>query len=233
MCSWVSLWSGIKTAAITQRSDGRSHKLFNLNLRLEKLDMATTIAELVDKIARLENQLVEELKKQQDEFHYTVEDNKIKFEQFILDAHRKLKVAILPWLKSATLRNIISSPFIYSMVIPIAFMDLTVTIYQNICFRLYGISLVKRSKYVVMDRHKLAYLNGIEKFNCLYCGYGNGVIAYTREIIARTEQYWCPIKHARRVVGTHRRYADFVAFGDAEGYHTKRLEFRERLKDSD
>lgn len=195
--------------------------------------MATTITELVDKIARLENQLVEELKKQQEEFHYTVEDNKIKFEQIILDTHRKLKVAILPWLKSDTLRNVISSPFIYSMVIPIAFMDLTVTIYQNVCFRLYGISLVKRSNYVVMDRHKLAYLNGIEKFNCLYRGYGNGVIFYTREIIARTEQYWCPIKHARRVVGTHRRYANFDAFGDAEGDQTKRLEFRESLKDTD
>ena len=195
--------------------------------------MATTITELVDKIARQENQLVEELKKQQEEFHYTVEDNKIKFEQIILDTHRKLKVAILPWLKSDTLRNVISSPFIYPMVIPIAFMDLTVTIYQNVCFRLYGISLVKRSNYVVMDRHNLGYLNGIEKFNYLYCGYGNGVIAYTREIIARTEQYRCPIKHARRVVGTHRRYANFVAFGDAEGYQTKRLEFRESLKDTD
>lgn len=195
--------------------------------------MAITITELVDKIARLENQLVEELKKQQEEFHYTVEDNKIKFEHIILDTHRKLKVAILPWLKSATLRNVISSPFIYSMVIPIAFMDLAVTVYQSICFRLYGITRVKRAKYVVMDRHKLAYLNGIEKFNCLYCGYGNGVISYTREIIARTEQYWCPIKHARRVVGTHRRYANFVAFGDAEGYQAKRLEFRESLKDSD
>ena len=112
-------------------------------------------------------------------------------------------------------------------------MDLTVTTYQNVCFRLYGISLVKRSKYVVMDRHELAYLNGIEKFNCLYRGYGNGVIFYTREIIARTEQYWCPIKHARRVVGTHRRYANFDACGDAEGDQTKRLEFRESLKDTD
>lgn len=36
-----------------------------LNPRLEELEMTTTITELVDKIARLENQLVEELKKQQ------------------------------------------------------------------------------------------------------------------------------------------------------------------------
>lgn len=195
--------------------------------------MATTITELVDKIARLENQLVEELKKQQEEFQYSVIDNKVKFEKVVLDTHRKLKVAVLPWLWSATLRNVISAPFIYSMVIPIAFMDITVTLYQHICFRLYDITLVKRSKYIVLDRHTLAYLNGIEKFNCLYCGYGNGVIAYTREIVARTEQYWCPIKHARKVVGSHRRYSKFVAFGDAEGYQTNRIKLRESLKELD
>lgn len=49
----------------------------------------------------------------------------------------------------------------------------------------------------------LSYLNAIEKLNCVYCGYGNGVIAYGREIIARTEQFWCPIKHASKAAGEH------------------------------
>ena len=195
--------------------------------------MSSAINELVDKIAKLENQLVEEIKKQEEEFQYKLEGKKIKFEAAVLQAHRKLKIAILPWLGSAPLRNIVSVPCIYAMIVPLALLDITVTLYQHICFRLYDIARVKRAKYVVMDRHQLAYLNGIEKFNCIYCGYGNGVIAYAREIVARTEQYWCPIKHARRVVGTHRRYANFVAFGDAEGYQTKRLEFREGLKDTD
>lgn len=195
--------------------------------------MTSKITELVDKIAKLENQLFEEMKEQQEEFQYKLRGKKVEFEEAVLKAHRRFKIAILPWLGSATLRNVFSAPFIYAMVVPLAFLDLTVSLYQHICFRLYNIGLVQRSNYVVMDRHQLAYLNGIEKFNCVYCGYGNGVIAYTREIISRTEQYWCPIKHARRVVGTHRRYNKFVAFGDAEGYQARRIELRDELKPSE
>ena len=116
------------------------------------------------------------------------------------EAHRKLKQAIMPWLFSSRIRNILSSPFIYAMIMPIAFFDITTMFHQHICFRLYGIRRVKRSDYMVMDRHQLAYLNGIEKLNCVYCGYGKGVVAYTREVIARTEHYWCPIKNARKVL---------------------------------
>lgn len=195
--------------------------------------MNSKVSELVDRIAKLENQLIEELRQQQQEFQYELEGKKIRFEIAVLQAHRRLKVAILPWLRASTFRNIISAPFIYPMVVPLAFMDLTVTLYQHICFRLYDIPRVRRGNYVVMDRHQLAYLNGIEKFNCIYCGYGNGVIAYTREIIARTEQYWCPIKHARRVVGTHKRYNNFLNFGDGESYKAERLKFRDQLRDDE
>ena len=171
--------------------------------------MSGSISELTDKISKLEKQLLNELDKKQEEFSYKIEGIKVRFEQEILSAHRKLKVGVLRWLFSSTVRNIISAPFIYSMIIPIAFFDLTITLYQHICFRLYSIPRVKRSDYIVLDRHQLAYLNGIEKLNCIYCGYGNGVVAYSRKVIARTEQYWCPIKHARKVAGSHRRYNNF------------------------
>ena len=195
--------------------------------------MSAKITELADKIAKLEFQLLEELKNQQEEFKYKLEGKKVRFEQNVLEAHRALKVAILPWLFNSTLRSVLSIPFIYGMVIPLAFLDITVTLYQHICFRLYNIARVDRSRYVVIDRHQLAYLNGIEKFNCMYCGYGNGVIAYTREIVARTEQYWCPIKHARKVLGTHARYNKFVAYGDADSYKAQRIKLRDSLRDAD
>jgi len=195
--------------------------------------MSAKITELADKIAKLEFQLLEELKSQQEEFKYKLEGKKVRFEQNVLEAHRALKVAILPWLFNSTLRSVLSIPFIYGMVIPLAFLDITVTLYQHICFRLYNIARVDRSRYVVIDRHQLAYLNGIEKFNCMYCGYGNGVIAYTREIVARTEQYWCPIKHARKVLGTHARYNKFVAYGDADSYKAQRIKLRDSLRDAD
>ena len=192
--------------------------------------MNERITELTDKIARLEKQLMDALDEQQEKFSYKLEGTRIKFEQEILDAHRKLRIGILRYFFSAKLRSILSSPFIYGMIIPIAFFDLTITLYQHICFRLYGIRRVRRSDYVVLDRHQLAYLNGIEKLNCVYCGYGNGVVAYTREVIARTEQYWCPIKHARKVVGSHRRYRKFTDYGDAEHYRDRLIELRDELR---
>ncbi len=194
--------------------------------------MSNKISELVDKIAKLEQQLLNELDQQQEEFKYKLEGTKIKFDQAALEAHRLLKVAVLPWLLSSKLRHVLSVPFIYGMIIPLAFIDITITIYQHICFRLFAIARVDRSKYVVMDRHQLSYLNGIEKFNCLYCGYGNGVISYSREVIARTEQYWCPIKHARKVVGTHTRYRNFVAYGDAENYSNQLIKLRDDLREN-
>lgn len=195
--------------------------------------MSERVTELVDKIAKLETQLLDELKEQGDEFKYKLRGKRVEFEKAVLEAHRDIKVAVLPWLFSSTVRSVISIPFIYGMVIPLVILDLTITLYQHICFRLYNITRVKRSKYIVMDRHQLAYLNNVEKFNCLYCGYGNGVVAYAREVIARTEQYWCPIKHARRVVGTHKRYNKFLSYGDGEAYRTELLKFRDELKNEE
>jgi len=87
-----------------------------------------------------------------------------------------------------------------------------------VCFPIYGISRVHRRAYFAIDRRQLAYLNGIEKINCTFCSYANGFIAYTREVAARTEQYWCPIKHARAIRAPHARYQLFFDYGDAEGY---------------
>lgn len=104
-------------------------------------------------------------------------------------------------------------------------LDLFVSTYQFICFPVYGIPKVRRSNYMVFDRYHLAYLNMLEKLNCSYCSYGNGVIAYAREIASRTEQYWCPIKHARRLIGAHPRYALFADYGSAEGFRNATQSF--------
>jgi len=47
-----------------------------------------------------------------------------------------------------------------------------------------------------LDRSKLHYLNALESLNCVCC-YANGLTAFVAEIAGRTEQHWCPIKHAR------------------------------------
>ena len=82
-----------------------------------------------------------------------------------------------------------------------------------------------------MDRNKLQYLNALEGINCLYCSYGNGVLAYAVEIAGRTEQHWCPIRHARRVQNVHDRYENFLPYGDAAAYRKELDKVRCDFKD--
>jgi hypothetical protein len=122
---------------------------------------------------------------------------------------------------NAGILHIITAPVIYSLIVPFALLDLFVTVYQSICFPVYQIEKVKRGDYLIFDRYHLAYLNTIEKINCAYCSYCNGLLAYVREIGSRTEQYWCPIKHARRVIAAHERYNLYADYGDAGAFRSR------------
>jgi hypothetical protein len=57
-----------------------------------------------------------------------------------------------------------------------------------------------------------------------------GAIAFVRQVASRTEVYWCPIKHARRVLGPHPHYQGFADFGDAEAYSEKLAQMKEGVK---
>ncbi len=116
-------------------------------------------------------------------------------------------------------RHLLSGPFIYMMIIPLVVVDVFVFFYQHICFRLYGIPLVERKKYIRIDRHKLSYLSGWEKINCMYCGYANGLMHYASVIAGETEKYWCSIKHKAGnefIPPAHHR--DFLEYGDQASY---------------
>jgi hypothetical protein len=52
-------------------------------------------------------------------------------------------------------------------------------------------------------------------------------------VAARTEQYWCPIKHARRLKGAHARYPRFFDFGDAEAYRQGLERLRRQYAESE
>jgi hypothetical protein len=110
-------------------------------------------------------------------------------------------------------------------------MDATISLYQAICFPIYGIPTVKRGDYIVFDRQYLHYLNLIEKINCAYCSYVNGLFAYLQEIAGRTEQFWCPIKHAKHIKTLHSRYQKFAGYGDAKTYRSNVEEIRRDFKD--
>ena len=155
---------------------------------------------------------------QRERFRYQLQQGKVRFEREMREWQRQYRTGLLRYVTRGNLAYLLTAPLIYGLVIPLALLDLSVTLYQQICFRVYGIDRVKRGNYVVIDRHHLAYLNGLEKLNCVYCGYGNGVIAYAREIAGRTERFWCPIKHASRSADPHPYFEKFLEYGDAEAY---------------
>jgi len=182
--------------------------------------MTTPADALLARIRGLELELEAEFAKQRAGLRHGLEHGVAAFEAEVIRRHRELRKSTASYLLTAPLLFIVTAPVIYSLLLPFAVADLWVSIYQAICFRVYGIPQVRRRDYMVFDRAGLAYLNLIEKVNCAYCSYVNGVIAYVREVGSRTEQYWCPIKHARRVIGQHARQAAFEEFGDAERYRS-------------
>jgi hypothetical protein len=111
-------------------------------------------------------------------------------------------------------RHLAATPFIYAVLLPLLVLDAFVSLYQSFCFRLWRLPRAKRSAYFRIDRHRLEYLNPVQKLNCVYCGYANGVLAFAAEVASRTEQYWCPIQHETPTAAPHKRYAGFVAYGD-------------------
>ncbi len=190
--------------------------------------METRIDAILEQIKTLEDELIDELKNKEKEFLYTIENQKVIFEDTVVKEGREKLITSINYLSSFTLGEIITLPFIWVMIIPALIVDVSASIYQTICFPIYKIPRVKRSDYVILDRYNLFYLNRAEKINCLYCEYFNGVISYVKEIAARTEQFWCPIKHSQALKEKHSRYDKFFNFGDFIKY---REEFEKRRAD--
>jgi len=193
--------------------------------------MPTALEILVDKMKVLESELIEELQKQQEEVSYEIHKRKIYFEDSIIRQHKEYAKRLWNYLTDAPIKHLLSIPFIWMCIVPVVILDITVSIYQFACFPLYGIPKVKRQDYIVFDRRYLNYLNLIEKINCAYCSYVNGLFAYWQEIGARTEQFWCPIKHAGRIRHLHSRYQKFVSYGDAKNYRAQQDSIRHDFKD--
>lgn len=193
--------------------------------------MEDKVLDLFEKIKKLEDELLAELQKKEREFFYEVRERTIHFEHEVQKRHHLMAKRILRFFRDAHPLNVLTAPVIYSMLIPAAILDVFLFLFQSICFPIYGIPKVRRADYVVIDRQYLSYLNWIERINCVYCGYFNGMMAFSREVAARAEQYWCPIKHARRLKTVHSRYRKFLEYGDAEDYHKKLKEIRRQYED--
>lgn len=192
--------------------------------------MENRIRHLLDQITALEKELRTVLHSPEHRMFYQLDGKRIRFEGKIRATHRKLKRGIFRWIVTDRPQNHLTGPIIYAMVIPLALLDLCVTFYQAVCFPVYRIAKVERKDYFVYDRRHLEYLNTFERFHCTYCAYANGLVAYAGEIVARTEQYFCPIKHAHKILGSHARYARFLEYGAAADYHARLEQFRLALE---
>ena len=191
--------------------------------------MNTRIRQILDQITSLEEELQKAVEDKECRLSYQIEDRRVIFEQTIKTAHRRLKMGVFRWFLTVRPQNFLTMPIIYGMIVPMALFDLFITFYQLTCFPIYGIARVRRAKYIVMDHQHLAYLNIIEKVDCMYCSYAVGMLGYAREITARTEQYFCPIKHAHKILSSHSRYDRFLDYGDADNVHHKIEKFRTEL----
>jgi len=192
--------------------------------------MGANVERIIERLRKAEDDLTREADEQQKRWRFRVHRGRVWFDDEVRRAQRAFRQSIPAFLRESRVASLLTTPVIYSLLLPFAMLDVWVTLYQWVCFPIYGIARVPRRRYFVIDRHKLAYLNGIEKVNCVYCGYANGVIAYVREIAARTEQYWCPIRHARAIPTPHTRYHLFFDYGDAKAYRHDLPRLRRALR---
>ena len=189
--------------------------------------MPPSIEELLARIQSLQDQIEQEYDRLRGEF----EQQRQALAGRFVELQRQQRVGLWRYLRGSRFTVLLTAPVIYAGWPVFALLDLFVSVYQALCFPVYRIPKVRRNDYLVFDRTDLPYLNAVEKFNCFYCSYGNGVVAYAREIAARTEQYWCPIKHARRLYGAHDRYPAFFEHGDAEAFRQGLERLRRQYED--
>ena len=196
-------------------------------------DLNNKIPQLLERIREIKQQIEWELERQREKFNFILKGNKVLFDDKALHHHIQFRRPLSTYLRRARLVVVLTAPVIYALILPLSLLDLFLFVYQHICFPVYGIPKVIRKDYIFVDRGALAYLNLIEKINCIYCGYTVGLLTLAKEIGSRTERYWCPIKHANNIKDPDATYCDFAEFGDPEGYQQRIQSARMRSAESE
>ena len=192
--------------------------------------MNDKIREIVEEIEVMKLKLAEEVAQHENHISYEIKNGYVTFEKEVLAKQKENMKNLLTWFREVPLLHFLAAPLIYAMVIPAILFDVLLFVYQQIVFRVFKFTFVRRSDYILFDHQYLGYLNPIEKLNCLYCSYFNGLMLYASAIAGRTELYFCPIKHAKKVVSQHKYYDKFLSYGDEEEYQEKLKVVRENSK---
>jgi len=188
--------------------------------------MNDRIKEMIEEIETMKRKLGDEIVKEEEYINYEIHNGYIEFEKEISDRQKQNMMHLWDWFREIPLIQLLSAPVVYMMIVPAVMLDMMLFVYQNVVSRVFKIEFAKRSDYIVFDRQYLGYLNVVEKLNCLYCAYFNGVMQYASSIAARTELYFCPIKHAKKIAYTHEYYHVFLPYGDGDAYQKKLKELR-------
>ena len=154
-------------------------------------------------------------------YGFSITQKRIRFIEKIKQQNKKFRIPAWKYVIPTNIRHLVSIPFIYAMIIPAVILDIFLSVYNLVALPLYHIPRVKRKEYIFFDRQFLDYLNSIQKINCLYCSYVNGLFAYAVEIGARTERYWCPLKAAKTPKVTHNWYKNFADYGNPKEWEEK------------
>ncbi len=180
--------------------------------------MISKINEILKDIEQKKKELFKEYELLKETYSFYLEWRKVIFSKKTKEYNKKFKEWIFKYIFTAKVRHLLSAPFIYGMIFPALFLYIFLIIYQQTCFRLYGIPFVKRKNYIIYDRRYLDYLNIIQKANCLYCSRVNWLFSYAVEVAGRTEKYWCPIKASKNMKWWHSRQRYFADYGDPEWF---------------
>jgi hypothetical protein len=179
------------------------------------------LKKLTEKLDELNKALSREYARMAEKYGFSIQKRTVKFLKEFRERNKKFKIPVWKYVIPTHIRHVLSLPFIYVMIVPAVILDIFVTIYNWTAIPLYRIPRVKRSEYIVYDRQFLSYLNVVQKINCVYCTYVNGLFAYASEIGARTERYWCPIKAAHKPKAHHGWYSDFADYGSPQEWEEK------------
>jgi hypothetical protein len=190
--------------------------------------MSDKIKEMIEEIEAMKVKLGEEIAQHEKHISYEIQNGYVRFEKEVLDKQKENMKNLLSWFMEIPLLHLLTSPLIYGMLIPAILFDVILFLYQQIIFRIYKFEALKRSDYIIFDRQYLGYLNSIEKLNCMYCSYFNGLMHYASAIASRTELYFCPIKHAKKIAYEHEYYDEFFRYGDEDEYQKKLEELRKK-----
>ena len=107
---------------------------------------------------------IEKLEEEIKSEFYELHQGKIWFSEEIKREHRKLKTSLVRYVLQSRIMAILTAPFIYAVIIPFVLLDLFVSVYQAVCFPVYGVPEARRRDYIAFDRNRLRYLNALEGF---------------------------------------------------------------------